>query len=155
MMQWAELSELIRAESDPRTLHEKYQVQENFIILVTAGESQKGILEMMLETLQKTDEFEQNFVYCGVRRYSLNGAILDYWGKRCPGFVEWFERESGQSSDSNLAICFHSPHPANYATQVFAVKKAVLELSSKLVELKIPFETARPSSRYVPHVASS
>jgi len=139
----------IEQEHDPRILHEQYSLQDNFAILLTMDASQRNALEKMLEVYPRGDDFDRTYAMFQVKGYLVHNTGVRYSWERNIWFVEIFENASGETSDSNASITFH-PHGENYEEQLFSGKKAVIEIISKIIESKIPFETARPPSRHIP-----
>jgi len=146
---WQTLLTKIKRESDPQVLHEVYHFEDNFAILLTVDSAQKESVEAMLETYPKGEYFEEELEAFKQKRYVVGDTVILYRPRRGPGIVEWFERDCGEETQSNANITFHA-HGNSLAEQVINGKQAVLEIAGKLVELGVPFETARPASRYIP-----
>ena len=149
MKSWQELLEEIEQESDPKILHEKYHFEDNFALLLTVNDTQKDALERMLETYPKQVRFDKNLAMFGLKYYMVGSCVILYGAIKAPGIIERFTRESGEESNSNAFISFH-PQAKSLAEQVLTGKQGVVEIARKLMDLGIPFESAVPSSRYLP-----
>ena len=148
MQRWEDLLEGIEKEADPRVLHKKYTLQDNFVLLLTLDGHKKEDLEDMLESYPRAEGFDENFRMFGVKCYWVGETNVRYSPRRSKGYVDWFER-SGEPSGSNASISFHTTGK-DYASSLLSGKQSVIEISRKIMELNIPFESAIPASRYTP-----
>ena len=148
---WNELKEAIQKEMNPRILHEKFYLQDNFAILLYLTESKQRDLELFLETFSKVENFQEIYKAFQLKGYKTQLSRINYRANHSKGLAEWFYCECNQITKHNANITFH-PFKKGYEKQLYTIKKSVLEITEKLEQMNIVFETARPASRHNPIV---
>ncbi len=149
MKDWVDMQSELKGENDIDVLRSFYCVHTNFSILLTLDDTKKNQLEKMLEFNEKVEGFDKCYEMLGAKKYIIDDCQISYKDSRANGLVDMFETESGDTTTTNASITFF-PFTDSLYSQVQLGKETILKVANTLMELKIPFETTSPPSRYTP-----
>lgn len=132
--------EEIKQETDNTVLAELYCLRDNYAFLITANGEQKKQIKAVIEEFPTNDfkEDKENRMAFGIH--------IKHCESKHAFFSGMYEKYSGEKDTSNYFISFH----ANGGSQGLQTKAAVIPIAEKLIELKIPFVTYNPISKYEP-----
>ncbi len=132
--------EEIKQETDNAMLNELYCLHDGYAFLITADDKQKKQIRAMIEEFPTKDLKEEK-----TDRIAF-GIHIKQGESRHAFFSGIYEKLSGEEDTSNCFISFH----ADGGNQGLQTKAAVIPIAEKLMELRIPFVTYHPPSKYSP-----